>query len=861
MLNPHSLSSFIAVDTETTGLDFEHDRMIELAAVRFEGGKPVADFQALVSPGKALSAVSSLITGLTAEELEAAPPAADTLRAFLQFVGDLPLVAHNAEFDAHFVRRLLEAEKLPPVSGPWIDSLLMSRIAWPTWDSHRLDSLAERLRVPRDAEHRALPDARRAGFVFIAAQDFLRANLSAEARATLARLSADLPDWSRVFPPSEGGAPVQEPDLKPEAPITDSDAAGEEVRGQIVDTAAKALANEGWLAQETPADLDDALAGFAAAAQAAVGGQRVLLCLPDAYAWNALRKSSAVTHASPRVAALAEPSGYLCRARLADLVANPARVAPEERAALLPLVAWADQTSGGLIADGRGFSPDRNRLTALRVACEHYGDDPAALAARAAAESAGVILVTHATFCAHLRLDGALLPACDSVVITGAHRLPETAQRAFGRDASFFRLRLALQLFRAAPEKDAEQELWFAPERQFQKFLQKAGRHASKKRPTGDSRVRYTEPAALAFGADPEPVLLALRENEAFLEGVLEASEPEASTEIRRVLTRLRAFRLDFEWLCDARDADEVYTFEDVSNPHKAFLRATPLTMEAFGLKLRELFGAGVFFSPALLTGAKGDGSHFFRGLGMKDSPAWNDADVRAYRAPRLGSSLAPPRFLMVPFAPGFSGTESPESFARFLVEAAQPFAEQGIFLFFPSQGALRTVHAALKAALPPVTPCWAQHVEGNRDAVIRLFASGTGGWVLATEGIPGLKDKAGRAPGLCLVTRMPLPPAQDPVLEARAEVLREQNQGAPPANSRAVRSELWHPPAILRLKKEWSALRKTQSTGSETKVIWLLDARASAEGLGLQAGKSLGAEPESVSTVDALRDATQKLF
>src|SRR6187402_2673455 len=115
MSYPHTLRSFVAVDTETTGLDFEHDRLIELAAVRFEDGKPVANFEALVAPGKALSPVSRLITGLTAEELEAAPPAAETLRAFLAFVGDLPLVAHNAEFDAHFVRRTLETESLGAV--------------------------------------------------------------------------------------------------------------------------------------------------------------------------------------------------------------------------------------------------------------------------------------------------------------------------------------------------------------------------------------------------------------------------------------------------------------------------------------------------------------------------------------------------------------------------------------------------------------------------------------------------------------------------------------------------------------------------------------------------------------------------
>src|SRR6185369_6184767 len=102
------------VDTETTGLDFENDRVIELAAVRFENGTPVADFTALLSPGeRSLSPVSRLITGLNDAELQAAPPAAETWRAFLEFVGETPLVAHNADFDAHFVSKSLAAEGLP----------------------------------------------------------------------------------------------------------------------------------------------------------------------------------------------------------------------------------------------------------------------------------------------------------------------------------------------------------------------------------------------------------------------------------------------------------------------------------------------------------------------------------------------------------------------------------------------------------------------------------------------------------------------------------------------------------------------------------------------------------------------------
>lgn len=880
------LKSFIAVDTETTGLDFEHDRMIELAAVRFDNGVPVAHFEALFATERALSAVSRLITGLTPERLASAPPAKQSLQAFLEFVGDLPLVAHNAEFDAHFVRRALEAEGLPPLPGPWIDSLLLSRAAWPASESHRLDALAEMLDLSRDDEHRALPDARRCGEMFTAAARALTV-LSPEGRARLTRLAAGLADWSLVF--TQEFADGSDEEGVSSAGALSSLSAGEapafasESDARAVELARDALGREAWLALETPGGLDEAATAFEAALAAAAKGQRVLLCLPDNFAWNGLRKSARFAEAGARVAALAEPSGYLNRARLNALLERPEHLAPEERAALLPLAAWADRGAGSLLADGRGFSPERARLAASRVQCETYGDDPGARAARGAAETAGVIVTTHATLGAHLRLEGALLPACDSLVVAGAHRLPELAGRALGREVAYPRLRAALQAVRHSAEdgaglwalltasldaeaREAWAAKWFEPERQFQKFLQKAGRHAAKRRPPGDSRVRYAEPVPLAFGADPAPVLEALRENEAFLDDVAGrlADAPAAAEEARRVRDRLRSFRIDFEHLCDARDAESVYWFEDVSNPHKAALRSAPLDPEAFGARLRDLFGAGVFLSPALLTGARGgdDAGYFARALGLASGEASLRGKRSAPAVPAEGGEARArfPRFLMAPFAPGFSSTESPEGFARFLAEAVAPFTAgdaeggpRGVVLFFPSQSALRTVHAALKAVLPESVPCWAQHVDGHRDAVLRLHAAGEGGLVLVTEGIPGLRDAKGRAPALFLITRMPLPPAHDPLLEARAEVVKELGRNA--------RAELWHPAAVLRVKREWSGLHRgvPEASGDGPRAVWLLDARASAEGLGAQCARALGCEPETVPDVAALQAATRQ--
>jgi DNA polymerase III epsilon subunit family exonuclease len=891
------LASFIAVDTETTGLDFEHDRIIELAAVRFENGLPTETFSALISPGDRVpSAVSRLITGITDDELKSAPPTADTLRAFLAFAGDTPLVAHNAEFDAHFVRRALEAESLPPLPGVWLDSLLLSRIAWPTWEAHRLDYLAERLAVPRDDEHRALPDARRAGYVFLAALQHLQTTLSPAGWKAVASLSSSLPDWSLVFTP-DGFLGVNAHDaLSTAAPgeaeqtsgmqagardaldALPAHAAFEEAVRALAEDLTALVGDEGWLALETPVSLDENRAGLNAALAHLAGrgaGGRVLLALPDNFAWNTLRKNLPET--SFRMIALAEPSGYLCRTRLAALAAHPESVTNVERTALLPLVAWADRASSlglGPVADGRGFSPDRTRLTWSRVACDTWNDDEAARTARAAAATADIILVTHATLCAHVASGGALLPACDAVIVTGAHRYPDVAHSPVGagRAIALFRLREILQLWPTSTQA-GEDDPWFAPDRELQKFLQKAGKAASKLATGGDFRVRYSEPVAVIFGADAEPVLAALRVNEDVLTARETQVAPDSleATALRRIAARLRAYRADFELLTEASNPDLVYWIEDGANPHKATLRAAPRAMEGFGDTLRDLFGAGLFLSPALTSGgeAQREGRWFLRAAGLLESDTHQAAQVK-----RLSASTLAPTYLMAPFAPAPQSSptsaDQMEAYARFLLDATAPFTERGVLVFCPSQTAVRALCVALKSVLraaapkdvedPDATPevskspagaprVLAQWIDGNRDAIVRLYAAGRGGLVIASEGLPGLRDADDQAPTVWLLTRMPLPPPRDPLLEARGEPLREEGHN--------TRLELWQPAGVLRVKREWAMLHREGHTAP--RALWLFDARAATEGLGARLGESLGANVETARNADELKGKTEE--
>ncbi len=96
-------TDFVGFDIETTGLDSHIHRITEIGAVRVENGVVTKSFQTFVDPGMPIPPEIVQLTGITDRDVYGAPGEAEAVRAFLDFVGDLPLVAHNAAFDIGFI--------------------------------------------------------------------------------------------------------------------------------------------------------------------------------------------------------------------------------------------------------------------------------------------------------------------------------------------------------------------------------------------------------------------------------------------------------------------------------------------------------------------------------------------------------------------------------------------------------------------------------------------------------------------------------------------------------------------------------------------------------------------------------------
>lgn len=156
----------VVLDLETTGLDHRCERIIEIGAVRMEGDTVIDSFSSLVKPDVPVRHSSFQVHHISDEMLEDAPSIEEVLPKLLEFIGDTPIVAHNAIFDYSFVNeacKRLYGERFKNIR---IDTYEMFRVVFPEEISHGLSALLARFGFPSHVEHRALDDAQNLALVY-----------------------------------------------------------------------------------------------------------------------------------------------------------------------------------------------------------------------------------------------------------------------------------------------------------------------------------------------------------------------------------------------------------------------------------------------------------------------------------------------------------------------------------------------------------------------------------------------------------------------------------------------------------------------------------------------------------------------
>ena len=494
------MPAFVAVDLETTGLEFEKDEIIEVALVRFENGVPTENVDYLVKPTTAvLRPFIESLTGITNADIADAPDFASVAGSICSFIGDLPIVAHNATFDSKFLKNTMEKVGIPFDHAVW-DSLTLSRIAFQDVPNHRLDTLTQELNIERSRAHRALPDAEACGKLFVMSYEKI-AKMDAWLLDALTRV-AEGSDWEKLFGLPDGadagnGAPadLQVPAFAMPAKAAPTGALpharmprvdeffkeggllstvieGFTVRKNQQEFAScveRNIHKGGLSVIEAPTGSGKSLAYLVAAANKAADGERVIISTAtralQEQLWNHdIPQVKSLYGDKLKAAILKGRDNYICFRKFVEVLKAPRTLlAPEERDSFMAIIPWALSTTKGDINESSSFSHGRNRVLWSKLSssaatcegekCPFYAKCPALCAKRAAME-ANLLLVNHALFLADLSLDFALLPTYEHVIFDEAHRLPDASNQGFGRTVSFFGFRNVAKTL--LPAKDGQ---------------------------------------------------------------------------------------------------------------------------------------------------------------------------------------------------------------------------------------------------------------------------------------------------------------------------------------------------------------------------------------------------------------------
>ena len=154
--------TFVVLDLETTGGSAARDAITEVGAVKVRGGERVGELATLVDPGTGIPPQVVALTGITTALVTGAPRLPEVLPSVLEFLHGAVLVAHNAPFDAGFLRAACERHGVAWPRPPVLCTARLARAVLTREEapSVRLGALSELFGTATRPTHRALADAR-----------------------------------------------------------------------------------------------------------------------------------------------------------------------------------------------------------------------------------------------------------------------------------------------------------------------------------------------------------------------------------------------------------------------------------------------------------------------------------------------------------------------------------------------------------------------------------------------------------------------------------------------------------------------------------------------------------------------------
>jgi ATP-dependent DNA helicase DinG len=166
---------FAVLDFETTGMSSDKDEIIQTGlAIIDEAGTVCSSYASYVRPSKSIPPEITRLTGITDADVMSAPELEEMLNEVVPLLQDVVLVAHNVEFDAHFLQAALDRGGYLPFTGRMLDTVELTKLLFPSQPSYSLASLTQTLAIEHDRPHQADSDARATADLFLLCLNKLR---------------------------------------------------------------------------------------------------------------------------------------------------------------------------------------------------------------------------------------------------------------------------------------------------------------------------------------------------------------------------------------------------------------------------------------------------------------------------------------------------------------------------------------------------------------------------------------------------------------------------------------------------------------------------------------------------------------
>ncbi|MDA8442262.1 MAG: exonuclease domain-containing protein [Peptococcaceae bacterium] len=489
--------NYVVLDLETTGLQPGVDEIIEVGAVKLIDGQIVDRFHQLIQPRRQLPLAVERLTGISAGDLIDMPRIEAVLPDFVAFIGDLPVVAHNALFDLGF----LTAAWGKPITAVWLDTVELARLAFPLAPNYRLSSLAKYLNLELGSLHRAPDDAAMTAELLIRCLDKMEGwDLTLIHQLNLVLPSGGLGSLGQEV---ERKIARRFPNrlLRPGLICLAQDNGEEGLFARANDLApplfaptalAEILGPTGIFAQRIPnyqfrsgqvkmlnAVVEALNEGAHLVVEAGTGTGKSLAYLLPAVAWAVSQREKVViaTHTInlqeqlwdkdlPLVRSMAPfefsaaivkgRSNYVCLRKWVGVWTELEQMLPGERAALAPFLTWLNETVTGDRAE-LNLPPGNNELwshfsgdseSCLGSRCRFYSNNCFVTRARRKAERADVLIVNHSLLMSDAKTDNMVLPEYSYLIIDEAHHLESSATEHLGNMLSDKMLEHYLRLLR-----------------------------------------------------------------------------------------------------------------------------------------------------------------------------------------------------------------------------------------------------------------------------------------------------------------------------------------------------------------------------------------------------------------------------